>query len=211
MQSWAVGSFSYQPVRRTVHFLHLRKNAGTQIKFVAQQINENNENCWVESHKHRVRLNDLPPEAEHFFSIRDPITRFKSAFYSRKRKGQPRIFIDWSPEEKEIFSTFEHANDLAEALFEDSSRGSLAFGAMKAKAAKLTESAVVARPDNAGRTRSALSERSTSQLAWINCQLRAKRETVFDRAMKPLWAQNAPKPNSARALFEVSLQEALRF
>jgi len=45
MQSWAVGSYSYQPVRRTVHFLHLRKNAGTQIKFVAQQINENNENC----------------------------------------------------------------------------------------------------------------------------------------------------------------------
>src|SRR5215472_2463059 len=34
-----------------------------------------------------------------------------------------------------------------------------------AKAAKLTESAVVARPDNAGRTKSALSERSTSQLA----------------------------------------------
>jgi len=112
--------------------LHLRKNAGTQIKFVAQQINENNENCWIESHKHRVRLNDLPPEAEYFFSIRDPITRFKSAFYSRKRKGQPRIFIDWSLEEKEIFSNFEHANDLAEALFDDSSRGSLAFGAMKA-------------------------------------------------------------------------------
>jgi hypothetical protein len=80
-----------------------------------------------------------------------------------------------------------------------------------AKAAKLTESAVVARPDNAGRIKSALSARSTSQLAWINCQLRAKRETVLGIATKPLRSQNAPKQGSARALFEVSLQETLMF
>jgi hypothetical protein len=121
----------HQPLKRTIHFLHIGKNAGTQIKFVAQQINQNDENCRIEAHPHEVKLGHLPQEAKYFFSIRNPFARFKSGFYSRKRKGLPRFFLDWSAEEKEVFSNFEHANDLAEALFDDSPSGSLAFAAMK--------------------------------------------------------------------------------
>src|SRR5262249_46523580 len=130
--SGTVGSYHYQPLKRTIHFLHISKNAGTQIKFVVQQINRNNENYRIEAHPHRIGLKHLPPSADYFFSIRNPYTRFQSGFYSRKRKGAPRLFIDWSPEEEETFSNFEHANDLAEALFEDSTRGYLAFAAMRA-------------------------------------------------------------------------------
>src|SRR5215469_6421945 len=106
----------HQSLRTTIHFLHIGKNAGTQIKFVAQQINQNDENCRIVTHPHEVKLGHLPQGARYFFSIRNPLTRFKSAFYSRKRKGLPRFFLDWSAEEKQVFSSFEHANDLAEAL-----------------------------------------------------------------------------------------------
>jgi hypothetical protein len=80
-----------------------------------------------------------------------------------------------------------------------------------AKAAKPAASAVAARPDNAGRIKSALSARSTSQLAWINCQLRAKRETTLGIATKSLRLQKAPKQSGARALFAARLQETLMF
>jgi hypothetical protein len=78
-----------------------------------------------------VVLADLPPNSEYFFSIKQPDARFKSAFYSRKRKGQPRLYVEWSRHEREMFSIFEHANDLAEALFENSPKGYFAFCAMK--------------------------------------------------------------------------------
>ena len=44
----------------------------------------------------------------------------------------PRIYSEWSIYEKEAFSRFEHANDLAEALFEDGERGYHALCAIKA-------------------------------------------------------------------------------
>ena len=54
-----------------------------------------------------------------------------SGFYSRKRKGLPRIYSEWSRHEKRAFSYFEHANDLAEALFDDGVRGYNAICAIK--------------------------------------------------------------------------------
>jgi len=115
---------------RTIHFLHIGKNAGTQIQNIAKQINGNNEDCQIQVHGHRTILIELPPQSEYFFSIRQPVARFKSAFYSRKRKGQPKLYVEWTKHEREMFSTFEHANDLAEALFENSPRGQSAFSAM---------------------------------------------------------------------------------
>ena len=117
---------------RTIHFLHIGKTAGTQIKHLVSQINENGEDCRIEAYGHHVILANLPPACDYFFSIRQPETRFRSAFYSRKRKGRPRLNVEWSPNEKHVFSSFEHANDLAEALFEETERGFLAFCAMKA-------------------------------------------------------------------------------
>ena len=62
-------------------------------------------------------MRDIPEDARYFFSIRNPISRFYSGFYSRKRKGQPRRNAEWTIFDEFAFDEFEEANDLAEALF----------------------------------------------------------------------------------------------
>lgn len=113
-----------------VAFLHIGKNAGTQIKHLSKQINSKQTVKTVIGHKHSTKLIHIPNHVPYFFSIRDPITRFKSGFYSRKRKGQPRLYVEWKAGEKVAFSAFAHANDLAEALFSEGELGEKAFWAM---------------------------------------------------------------------------------
>ena len=74
---------------REIAFLHIGKNAGTQIMHLAQQLKPHG--IHVHQLPHSKKLYELPLAINYFFSIRHPITRFKSGFYSRKRKGQPRI------------------------------------------------------------------------------------------------------------------------
>lgn len=114
-----------------IHFLHIGKNAGTQITELCSLINQAKMGVRFVKHGHEFFLRHLPPDARYFFAIRDPITRFRSGFYSRKRKGQPRIYSEWSTFEEKAFANFDHANDLAEALFEDGDLGRDAFGAIK--------------------------------------------------------------------------------
>ena len=113
-----------------IHYLHIGKTAGTTIKDFIKKHNEIGENKII-AHPHEIVLARIPAEDTYFFSIRDPITRFKSAFYSRKRKGQPRILVEWTKNETVAFQTFEHANDLAEALYEETDLGLKAFNAMQ--------------------------------------------------------------------------------
>jgi hypothetical protein len=117
--------------REKLHFLHIGKNAGTQIKVLARHVNETSKTIRIVSHHHNVRLFEIPSSDPFFFAIRHPAERFKSGFYSRKRKGQPLIYKEWTEHEARAFSEFEHANDLAEALFEDGRRGFDALCAMK--------------------------------------------------------------------------------
>ena len=116
---------------RELHFLHIGKCAGTQIKALAGKINTMNSNSKIVVHRHSVTLASLPRDAEYFFSIRSPDTRFSSGFYSRKRKGRPRFNVEWTSSEREAFLNFEHANDLAEALFSEGTQGWRAFAAMQ--------------------------------------------------------------------------------
>lgn len=51
-----------------------------------------------------------------FFFLRDPVSRFVSAFNSRQRQGQPRYHSPWNPLEKIAFGHFSTPNDLASAL-----------------------------------------------------------------------------------------------
>lgn len=115
---------------REIAFMHIGKNAGTQIMHLAQQI----KGYGVHVHllPHTRKLCEIPPELPYFFSIRNPVTRFKSGFYSRKRKGQPRIYSEWSKPEAIAFGEFEHANDLAEALFREDEKGLRAAQAITA-------------------------------------------------------------------------------
>lgn len=118
--------------RRSISFLHIGKAAGTQIAEVARRINRESRSVRILKEPHAVRLGDLSWRQDYFFSIRAPASRFRSGFYSRKREGRPRYHYPWTVYERVAFEEFEHANDLAEALFEDSARGGRAAAAMKA-------------------------------------------------------------------------------
>lgn len=116
--------------RRPIHFLHIGKNAGNQFKILADQINVNQRSVWIVKHRHGVGLADLPKPEGYVFSIRSPVSRFRSAFYSRKRFGKPKFNVPWSKDETPSFERFEHANDLAEALFTEGQSGLDAAAAM---------------------------------------------------------------------------------
>lgn len=118
--------------RRTrLNFIHIGKNAGTQVTQIGDQINRSSRKYRFVKHGHNSTIARTPAGEKYFFSIRNPVSRFKSGFYSRKRKGQPRIYSEWSPHEALAFAAFEHANDLAEALFERSEKGTAAYCAMR--------------------------------------------------------------------------------
>ena len=114
-----------------VHFLHIGKCAGTQIGHAIGKLNERRAKMVVKKNEHDTYLRDIPASARYFFSIRDPIARFRSGFYSRQRKGQPRYYYEWTSGEAQAFADFAHANDLAEALFENGELGSQAFRAIR--------------------------------------------------------------------------------
>jgi hypothetical protein len=116
---------------RDIHYLHIGKTAGTQIKSIITQINQTTHKFRITAHPHHIQLRHINLSHEYFFSIRSPTTRFLSGFYSRKRKGRPRYNREWSDHERRSFAIFQHANELAESLFEDSSMGLQAFCAMK--------------------------------------------------------------------------------
>jgi hypothetical protein len=113
-----------------VHFLHIGKCAGTTIKALIEQINVRAGAQLILAHPHTVRLADLPAGAPYFFSVRDPVSRFYSAFYSRKRRGQPRIYSEWTQGERKAFGRFAQATELAESLFTGSAVGRSAASAM---------------------------------------------------------------------------------
>ena len=114
----------------SIVFLHISKNAGTQITGLSKQI-EALTGKVILDYGHEARLKEIDVSMPYFFSIRDPIARFKSGFYSRKRKGRPRYNNEWEENEACAFSDFEHANDLAESLFEKGLRGQKALMAIE--------------------------------------------------------------------------------
>jgi hypothetical protein len=113
-----------------IAFLHIGKNAGTQIRLLSKQI-EALSGKTIRRYGHSTKLLQIDASIPYFFSIRNPISRFKSGFYSRKRKGQPRIYKEWGEGEARAFADFEDANDLAESLFDDGLRGRKAFMAIE--------------------------------------------------------------------------------
>ena len=76
-------------------------------------------------------MHELPKETKYFFSIREPASRFIAGFYSRKWKGMPRLYSEWSLHERIAFKDFEHANNLAENLFSTDIKGISARSAIK--------------------------------------------------------------------------------
>lgn len=72
----------------------------------------------IRLHPHRFKLTDLPDGDRVFFCVRDPVSRFVSAFYSRRARGGEgyKERWPWSEAEERAFGTFETPEQLAVAL-----------------------------------------------------------------------------------------------
>jgi hypothetical protein len=119
------------PITRPVlHFLHIGKTGGSAINYALAKVRAT-DICSIQMHGHATRLRDVPPGEKVIYFLRDPVTRFVSGFYSRKRRGQ-RNLIPWSAGETEAFSRFRTPNELACSLScNDEEKRRAGFDAMK--------------------------------------------------------------------------------
>lgn len=100
-----------------VHFIHIGKTGGTAVRHALTEAG-NPMTRYGQTHLHRHSFN-LPrvPEGDYaFFTVRDPVDRFVSSFYSRLRQGAPRYDVPWSCSEKLAFSWFQSPQALGDAL-----------------------------------------------------------------------------------------------
>lgn len=120
-----------------VHFIHLGKTGGSSIKEALSKFPQDNLSKFkyrkiIFYHRHEFTLKGIPEGQKFFFSVRDPIKRFLSAFYAAKRQDLPRYKSPWSEGEKRAFSFFETPNDLAKSLYSQHAElGERAEAAMK--------------------------------------------------------------------------------
>lgn len=98
----------FRRARRPLHLLHIGKTGGTAVRTALGK--------RVVEHGHDFVLPDLRVGEQCIFFVRDPVTRFVSAFYSRQRQGRPLTFHPWTEGEERAFTLFERPGDLARAL-----------------------------------------------------------------------------------------------
>ena len=122
--------FLSKKTKQTIHFLHIGKTGGSAVKSVLKNYQETPK-YLIKLHGHGTSLNDVPKGDSVIFFLRDPVSRFISGFYSRQRKGQPRYYSEWTPQEKKVFEHFSTPNEVAISLGNDQSTDhSLAIMAM---------------------------------------------------------------------------------
>ena len=102
-------------IKPKAHFLHIGKTGGSAVKN-ALKPHLHAGKYGIVLHNHRCRLEEIPNGEAFFFLLRHPVTRFTSAFNSRRRQGLPRYQVLWSAGEATAFASFQTANELAEAL-----------------------------------------------------------------------------------------------
>jgi hypothetical protein len=100
-----------------VHLLHIGKTGGTALKAALSSAGVTTTAFGeLHVHGHSTTITDLHDGDLAICFLRDPITRFVSAFDSRRRMGRPRYLSRWSMREALAFARFRTAADLAEAL-----------------------------------------------------------------------------------------------
>lgn len=113
-----------------VHLLHIGKTGGTALKTALQQataVGTTTALGTLHVHGHDMTLDRLPEGDVAICFLRDPVTRFVSAFDSRYRRGRPRYNRRWSVGETIAFTMFPTASALAEALADDRSAAKFAM------------------------------------------------------------------------------------
>jgi hypothetical protein len=99
--------------RRPTHVLHIGKTGGSALRHALEPLLEQ---YRLKLRSHATTLRDIPESDGVAFFVRDPVTRFVSAFNSRLREGRPRYHYAWKDGERIAFGKFPTANRLAEAL-----------------------------------------------------------------------------------------------
>jgi hypothetical protein len=101
--------------RPPLNVLHIGKTGGTALKHVLAE-NQAASRYQLLFRGHDVTLNDVPEGELYMFLIRDPLTRFVSAFNGRLREDRPRYHYPWRDEERVAFAIFKTPDQLAVAL-----------------------------------------------------------------------------------------------
>jgi hypothetical protein len=101
--------------RPPVNVLHIGKTGGTALKHVLTD-NADASRYQLLFRGHDVTLADIPRAERFMFLIRDPLTRFVSAFNGRLREDRPRYHYPWRDEERVAFAIFKTPDQLAVAL-----------------------------------------------------------------------------------------------
>jgi hypothetical protein len=101
--------------RPPLNVLHIGKTGGTALKHVLSE-NQAASRYQLLFRGHEVTLADLPRNERYMFLIRDPLTRFVSAFNGRLREDRPRYYYPWRDEERVAFAVFKTPDQLAVAL-----------------------------------------------------------------------------------------------
>jgi hypothetical protein len=96
-----------------VHVLHIPKTGITALRAALAPYIRSHRLIF---HNHWKTLDDIPVGQRVVFSVRDPVTRFVSAFNSRLRQGRPRYDVPWSTVQRCRFERFTTPNEAAEAL-----------------------------------------------------------------------------------------------
>src|SRR5438477_10058390 len=101
--------------RRRVHFLRVGKTGGTALTQVLLDYRDA-ANCEIVFHGHEATMADVPVGEHALFVLRDPVSRFVSAFNGRLREDRPRYHYPWNEGERRAFARFEQPEELASAL-----------------------------------------------------------------------------------------------
>lgn len=99
--------------------LHIGKTGGTSLGALIRTLKAEDADLRISKLGHGATLRSTVrkrPKALIGFVVRDPVSRFVSAFNSRLRSGRPAHEHEWKTEEAVVYSFFPTANDLAEAL-----------------------------------------------------------------------------------------------
>jgi hypothetical protein len=100
--------------KQILHFLHVGKTGGTAVLTALLGVDDPRYHFCYRGHQ--GTLADVNAGDHCFFFVRDPVSRFVSAFHSRQREGRPRYYFPWSREERSAFERFKSPNELALAL-----------------------------------------------------------------------------------------------
>jgi O-antigen biosynthesis protein len=101
--------------RPPLNVLHIGKTGGTALKHVLSE-HQAGSRYQLLFRGHDVTLDDVPKGESFMFLVRDPLTRFVSAFNGRLREDRPRYHYPWREEERIAFAIFKTPDQLAVAL-----------------------------------------------------------------------------------------------